>query len=178
MAALGQSLGTGFGDLLNVGFAHDGKSLASEVWLRGRCSSVAKWNRAPRGRTPVAGRRPCDPRTICDLTASSTWAEAAVVSAIILRCMDAQRPKTGASKLADNRKFFKPAPVRVKLTMPAGGFEVLDAPEGGDDALARGGAVAGVLHDLQVAALSGRFDAEEHAATDCDTALMPRPTED
>src|SRR5271166_756201 len=47
----------------------------------------------------------------------------------------------------------------------AGGFEVLDAPEGGDDALARGGAVAGVLHDLQVAALSGRFDAEEHATT-------------
>src|SRR5271166_5817698 len=60
----------------------------------------------------------------------------------------------------------------------AGGFEVLDATEGGDDALARGGAVAGVLHDLQVAALSGGFDTEEHAATDCDTALMPRPTED
>src|SRR5271157_4130292 len=40
------------------------------------------------------------------------------------------------------------------------------------------GVVAGVLHDLQVAALSGGFDTEEHAATDCDTALMPRPTED
>src|SRR4051812_18341808 len=36
--------------------------------------------------------------------------------------------------------------------------------------------VAGVLHDLQVAALSGRFDAKEHAATDYDTALMPRTT--
>jgi hypothetical protein len=38
--------------------------------------------------------------------------------------------------------------------------------------------VAGVLHDLQVAALSGRFDAEEHAATDYDTALMPQPKAD
>ena len=51
--------------------------------------------------------------------ASSTWAEAVVVSATILRCVDAQRPKTGSGgKLAGNRKFPKPAPVRVKLTMP------------------------------------------------------------
>ena len=51
--------------------------------------------------------------------ASSTWAEATVVLAIILRCIDAQRHKTGAGKLAGNRKFPKPAPVRVKLTMPS-----------------------------------------------------------
>jgi hypothetical protein len=42
--------------------------------------------------------------------------------------------------------------------------------------LARGGDIAGVLHDLQVTALSGRFDAEEHAATNCDTVSMPRQT--
>ena len=64
------------------------------------------------------------------------------------------------------------APERQQGIELAGGLEVLDATEGGDDALARGGAVAGVLHDLQITAGSRRFDAEEHAAIDCDTASL------
>ena len=64
---------------------------------------------------------------------------------------------------------------RIEL---ARGFEVLDTAEGGKHALARGGAVAGVFHDLQVAAISGRFDAEEHAAHRWDTAFLARKSGD
>ena len=43
------------------------------------------------------------------------------------------------------------------------GFEVFDAPECGQHALAGAPAIAGVLHDLQIAAVARGFDAKEHA---------------
>jgi hypothetical protein len=53
------------------------------------------------------------------------------------------------------------------------GLQFLDASEGGEHALDGAGAVARVFDDLQIAALTGWFDAEEHAAPNRDTAILP-----
>jgi len=52
------------------------------------------------------------------------------------------------------------------------GLGVVDAAKGGQHALARGGAVAGVLYQLQVAARPGRLDAEEHAGSQIGTTSL------
>jgi hypothetical protein len=52
------------------------------------------------------------------------------------------------------------------------GFELLDATEGGEHTLHGAGTVACVLDDLQIAALTGGLDAEEHAAPNRDTAIV------
>jgi hypothetical protein len=57
---------------------------------------------------------------------------------------------------------------------PAVGFEVLDPSESGQDTLPGADAVARVLDDLQIAALPGEFDAEEHAAPLDGTARLER----
>src|SRR5262245_45333476 len=46
----------------------------------------------------------------------------------------------------------------------AGGLQMVEAAEGGEDALAGTAALTGVLDDLHVAARAGRFDAEEQGA--------------
>ncbi len=46
----------------------------------------------------------------------------------------------------------------------AGGLELVEASQGGQDALADAAVGAGILDDLQVAAWAGGFDAEEHGA--------------
>jgi len=56
----------------------------------------------------------------------------------------------------------------------ASGLEVADTAERGQHALARGGTVTGVLHQLQVATRSGWLDAEEHAAPRIGTAWIAR----
>ena len=47
---------------------------------------------------------------------------------------------------------------------PPAGCEFVDAPEGGDDVLAHGPAVASVLDNLEVAARSRLLQAKEHGA--------------
>src|SRR6266851_5767804 len=53
------------------------------------------------------------------------------------------------------------------------GLQFLDASEGGEHALHGARAVARVFDDLQIAALTGWFDAKEHAAPNRDTAILP-----
>jgi hypothetical protein len=60
---------------------------------------------------------------------------------------------------------------RVEL---ARGFELLDPAEGGERALAGFAALTAVLDDLQVSAIAGGLDAEEHAALHRDTATLMR----
>src|SRR6202051_3828620 len=56
----------------------------------------------------------------------------------------------------------------------ARGLQLVESTEGGDDGLAGLGAVTPVLDDLQVAAVAGGLDAEEHAMLPRDTAYLPR----
>jgi hypothetical protein len=53
------------------------------------------------------------------------------------------------------------------------GLQFLDPSEGGEHALDGARAVARVFDDLQITALTGGFDAEEHAAPNRDTAILP-----
>ena len=51
----------------------------------------------------------------------------------------------------------------------AGLLELIEPPEGGDDALARAAALPAVLDDLEIGAWAGRLGAEEHGALRCGT---------
>src|SRR6478672_7556536 len=75
----------------------------------------------------------------------------------------------------DQQRGFGETRARAQQSVePAIGFEVLDAPESGQDTLPGAGAVARVLDDLQIAALPGGFDAEEHAGILDGTARLER----
>jgi len=53
-------------------------------------------------------------------------------------------------------------------------LQLLDTSQRGDHTLDGARAIACVLDDLQVAALTGGLDAEEHAAPNRDTAILAR----